>query len=97
MAVVNARRGTGHPPRQALKDAIKATLCSPAFLYLAEPVPKLGETRLNPHDLASRLSYFLWATMPDDQLRALADGGRPHQTRSSPTTDHPPLSRPALR
>jgi hypothetical protein len=70
MRVHTTRRESGATPRQALKDAVKAALCSPAFLYLSET----GET-LSPHDLASRLSYFLWATMPDAELRALADKG----------------------
>jgi len=50
-------------------------LTSPAFLYRAEKVPQ--ETALvSPHELATRLSYFLWAAPPDQPLRALADSGR---------------------
>ncbi len=76
MNVVKARQAAGHSPRQATKDALKAALCSPAFLYLAEPETGDGtQLALGPHDLASRLSYFLWSTMPDDELRALADSG----------------------
>ncbi len=76
MAVAGERRSRGHSPRQATKDALKAVLCSPAFLYLTEPGRvEEGATRLGPHDLASRLSYFLWSTMPDAELRRLADSG----------------------
>ncbi|NNM30477.1 MAG: DUF1592 domain-containing protein [Akkermansiaceae bacterium] len=81
MAVVEARKAKGHAPRQAVLDAMKTILCSPAFLYLAEPAGGKGGqgdgagALLGPHDLASRLSYFLWATMPDDELRGLADRG----------------------
>lgn len=74
VSVAETRLDAGHSPRQATKDAIKAALCSPAFLYLAEPGEE-AEKKLGPHDLASRLSYFLWSTMPDDELRALADDG----------------------
>ncbi|MCB1206976.1 MAG: DUF1592 domain-containing protein, partial [Verrucomicrobiae bacterium] len=79
MAVVDSRRAAGHSPRQATKDAIKTILCSPAFLYLSEPGNEAGGEvagRLGPYDLAARLSYFLWSTMPDAGLRALADSGR---------------------
>ena len=75
MAVVEQRQAAGHGPRQAVKDAIKAVLCSPAFLYLAEPGRNDAERALDANDLASRLSYFLWSTMPDAELRELADNG----------------------
>lgn len=77
LAVVETRRAQGHSPRQALKDALKTILCSPAFLYLSEPTgaePSGDQGRLlGSHDLAARLSYFLWSTIPDEPLRASAD------------------------
>lgn len=55
---------------EALLTAYTGVLCSPAFATLEErPGP------LNDHALASRLSYFLWNTEPDQELRALADRG----------------------
>ena len=75
MAVVKTRRDSGQGPRQAMKDGLKAVLCSPEFLYLAEPGRDDDQPLLGAHDLASRLSYFLWSTTPDDELRALADSG----------------------
>lgn len=72
MAVVDARSEEGHSPFEALKGGLKAALCSPAFLYLEEPADTLEETRLSEYALASRLSYFLWGTMPDDELFGLA-------------------------
>ncbi|GAB5559315.1 MAG: DUF1592 domain-containing protein [Synoicihabitans sp.] len=69
MQVVDTRLSAGHSPQQALKDGLKAALCSPAFLYLIEPVQEGVEDRsLDAYALANRLSYFLWATMPDQQL-----------------------------
>ncbi len=59
------------PPRQALQAAYRAILCSPRFLTLIEPQGKLDD-----HAIASRLSYALWTTMPDKQLRKLADEGK---------------------
>jgi hypothetical protein len=73
MHVVETRMQAGHTPFTAFKDALKAALCSPAFLYLAEPDAE--DEELHAHAFASRLSYFLWSTMPDDELRQLADSG----------------------
>ncbi len=72
--LADSRIAAGHSPRQATLDAIKAILCAPSFLYLHEATDQ-KEGRLNSHDLASRLSYFLTASMPDDTLRKLADSG----------------------
>ncbi len=75
MAVVERRRKDGRSPHDALKDGLKAALCSPAFLYLAEPDPAAKGKALPAHALAARLSYFLWSTMPDAELAALAQTG----------------------
>ncbi len=78
MALVERRRQDGRTPFEALKDALTAVLCSPAFLYLSEPAPAGGDTRGKPlaaYDLASRLSYFLWSSLPDDELFRLAKSG----------------------
>ncbi len=61
-------------PRQAALDTVKMILCSPSFLYLSEVTPE-GETSLQPYDLASRLSYALWAAPPDGELLARAAAG----------------------
>jgi hypothetical protein len=55
-----------------LRDALKAVLCSPSFLYIAEGE---GKERLPAYALASRLSYFLWSTMPDEELLEKARTG----------------------
>ncbi|TWU00866.1 hypothetical protein Pla52n_42350 [Stieleria varia] len=65
----------GRSPLDAMKDAMKSALCSPAFLYL-QPGPDAGDAKLSQHALASRLSYFLIGSMPDAQLRAVADSGQ---------------------
>jgi hypothetical protein len=57
----------------SLKLALKAVLISPHFLFLVENVPEEeGVYRLSHYELASRLSYFLWASMPDEELLTLA-------------------------
>ena len=59
---------------QALRETLAMVLVSPEFLYRIERQD--GENRLvNDHELASRLSYFLWGTMPDERLMELADRG----------------------
>jgi hypothetical protein len=63
--------------------AMRALLASPGFLYLVEPQsdssnPKTPprQQRLNDFELASRLSYFLWSSMPDDALFSAARKGQ---------------------
>ena len=68
MNLIAIRRQSGRLPLEAYGDALKAVLCSPAFLYLDEG----REQRLSSFALASRLSYFLWSTMPDQELLHLA-------------------------
>jgi mono/diheme cytochrome c family protein/cytochrome c553 len=58
----------------ALRAAFRAVITSPRFLFLEE-LPG----RLDDWALASRLSYFLWSTLPDDELRKLAADGTLHQ------------------
>src|SRR6202035_5763574 len=57
--------------------AIRAALVSPRFLYHSEPENKSAEARpLDPYALASRLSYFLWGSMPDELLFDVAAAGK---------------------
>ena len=51
---------------------LRAALCSPYFLYRIEQDPPEGIAPINEYELASRLSYFLWSSMPDDELFRLA-------------------------
>ena len=66
LALVNARAESGDRPLEAIKTGLRAILSSPSFLYLNE-----GDGPLDNATLASRLSYFLWSSMPDDQLLAV--------------------------
>jgi Protein of unknown function (DUF1592)/Protein of unknown function (DUF1588)/Protein of unknown function (DUF1585)/Protein of unknown function (DUF1587)/Protein of unknown function (DUF1595)/Planctomycete cytochrome C len=60
---------------------IRAALLSPYFLFRVETDPPSGIASINEFELASRLSYFLWSSMPDDELFDLAQRGelRAHQ------------------
>lgn len=61
---------------EAIKIPLTAVLISPSFLYLTEPhIPADAPTPLTGHQLASRLSYFLWSTTPDAKLMRLANSG----------------------
>lgn len=61
----------------SLQYALEAVLMSPHFLFRVESVNRQPQPRLiTDHELATRLSYFLWGSMPDDQLRQLADHGK---------------------
>lgn len=75
MQVVDMRRGKGHSAFEAMKDGLKAALCAPSFLYLEEPKDERRD-RLDAYALASRLSYFLWASCPDEELLTLARKGK---------------------
>lgn len=65
----------------ALQVAMEAVMISPHFLYRVEIDPPTSDSEesvrpLNGFELATRLSYFLWSTMPDDELFELARTGR---------------------
>lgn len=66
----------------AAKFGVRAILASPNFLYLAESKPEEGSGSVTSFELATRLSYFLWSSMPDDRLLELAKEG----TLSQPDT-----------
>jgi hypothetical protein len=68
--------------QQSLHLMLKAVLVSSQFLFITpagEAASRKGIVLLDDYQLASRLSYLLWATMPDDELMALADEGKLHQ------------------
>ncbi|NDA68226.1 MAG: DUF1592 domain-containing protein, partial [Verrucomicrobia bacterium] len=62
-------------PRQAALDVVKLILCSPSFLYLSEITDESAKA-LKPYDLATRLSFALWAIPPDEALLASAKAGK---------------------
>jgi hypothetical protein len=63
----------------AVKEGVKAILCSPGFLFIQEPTGDVNQPQpLTDHELASRLAYFLWSTMPDAELLRLAADNKLH-------------------
>lgn len=58
----------------AITEMLQAVLVSPNFLFIVEAEPGGAEIqRLNPHQLVTRLALFLWSSLPDDDLMAVAD------------------------
>jgi hypothetical protein len=64
---------------EAVHDVLLALVQSPEFLYRwelnGEPIKDGGLIKFGPYEVASRLSYFLWASMPDEPLFAAARAG----------------------
>lgn len=59
----------------AVRALLARILMSPAFLYRIEASPGLTDTRLNDWEIAARLSFFLWSSIPDAELRRAAAAG----------------------
>jgi hypothetical protein len=76
MEIFNEARAEGESFEMAIRYVLQAILISPHFLFKVEVPPEPGTTReLNDFELATSLSYFLWSTMPDDDLfRAAVEG-----------------------
>ncbi|MBJ6764714.1 DUF1592 domain-containing protein [Myxococcaceae bacterium JPH2] len=78
LGFLSLARQHGDSPEVGLKLALRAVLVSPHFLFRVEKDPASttgAEHPLSDDELASRLSYFLWSSMPDEELRAAADDG----------------------
>jgi len=67
-------RANGDTFAESIRVGVQAILLSPHFLFRAEPVSAKAEP-VSDLDLASRLSYFLWSSIPDDALLRAADSG----------------------
>lgn len=71
-------RKAGASFERGMQVAVQAMLCSPNFLFRAEAAPEAGKTKrpLTDWELASRLSYFIWSSTPDEELLKLAAQGK---------------------
>jgi hypothetical protein len=78
LAFYGRQRAGGLAVADALRATMQAMLLSPRFAFRRERDPDPGSLAphaLDAHELAARLSYALWATMPDDELGRAADTG----------------------
>ncbi|MBS0205460.1 MAG: DUF1592 domain-containing protein [Planctomycetes bacterium] len=69
--------------QQSVKDALLVVLTSPQFLFLIENSSSPAAEDLDPYELASKLSYFLWNTAPDQRLLDLAASQTLHASLES--------------
>ena len=81
-ALYQALRKKGVPHQEAFEGTLVRVLVSPAFLFRIERPPAGKEPGpVNDWELATRLGYFLWSSLPDDELRRLASLRRPPSAR----------------
>ena len=77
LSLVSTVQGQGDSFEEGLALAMQAMLVSPHFLFRIEGDQKAADASaaqpISEHELASRLSYFLWSSMPDEELMSLAD------------------------
>ncbi|MEX2307473.1 MAG: DUF1592 domain-containing protein [Pirellulales bacterium] len=66
---------------EAFRLTLARVLVAPAFLYRVEkPAPGEKQRAVSDWELASRLSYFLWSSQPDEELRRVAAAGQLHES-----------------
>jgi uncharacterized protein DUF1592/uncharacterized protein DUF1588/uncharacterized protein DUF1585/uncharacterized protein DUF1587/uncharacterized protein DUF1595 len=79
LAVFQAGRKADGNFDGGVRRVVTAILANPYFLYRAEPAPQTADPgsiyAINDMEFASRLSFFLWSTVPDEELRKLAANG----------------------
>jgi len=79
LRLAETSRKRGEPFPQGIALALRAILVSPDFLFRIETSPPAAAAsaaeRIGPYEMASRLSYFLWASMPDEELFRCAEDG----------------------
>jgi hypothetical protein len=79
-ALYAAFRAKGGSSEDALRAVLSRVLVAPSFLLHVEQAPAGKEAgTINDWELATRLSLFLWSSVPDEELRALAAAGRLHE------------------
>jgi len=78
MKLFELSQKTKQPFNEGIQLGLTAVLVSPNFLFKVETTPKnmVASRALNDYELATRLSYFLWSTMPDERLMSLAKQGK---------------------
>ena len=80
LKLFTAEQAAGETPRSAYLTALTGVLTSKNFYYLIEGTAGARREQIDDWELASRLSYFLWSSMPDQELFDLASRGELHQT-----------------
>ena len=76
VGIVQAELAAGEKFNDAVKAGMLAILCSKSFLFITEGDEDTNRETLNDWEIACRLSYLLWSSMPDEELFALAEQGK---------------------
>ena len=77
------QKGKGKNDKEAVGTVMKVILVSPNFLLKAEELSSVDkDTKVTQYDMASRLSYFLWASAPDQDLLSLAEKDQLQDTKT---------------
>jgi hypothetical protein len=77
LKLFDSNLAAGKSYEDSIRAPLQALLLHPAFLFRIEnDVPGQSEWRISEFELATRLSYFLWSSMPDRRLFKLADEGK---------------------
>jgi len=76
VSIVKKELAIGEKFPNAVRAGMLAILCSKSFLFIAEGDEDTDRHTLNDWEIATRLSYLLWSTMPDEELFALAEQGK---------------------
>ena len=85
----------GESYERAVQLALTTVLASPQFLFLVEPEDAREDRPLTEFELASRLSYFLWSSMPDDEL--FREARERNAAGQPPPAGRPDAGRPQVR
>ncbi len=76
LKLIDSELKAGENFRSAYRAALVGILTSKNFYYLEEGTPGTKRDKVNDRELASRLSYFLWSSMPDEELSSAAEAGK---------------------
>jgi hypothetical protein len=77
LGLFRALRGKGVTHEEAFRGVLARVLASPAFLFRVEQAPPgIAPGPVSDWELATRLSYYLWSSVPDDELRRVAAAGQ---------------------
>src|SRR5262249_21143087 len=93
-----ALRGKGALHEEAFRGVLARVLVSPSFLFRVEKAPA-GRFAgpVNDWELASRLSFFLWSSAPDAELRRLASSGKLRDSATLTSQMHRMVKDPRIR
>lgn len=91
----------GESFERGIQVAVQAALVSPNFLFRVEVDPKPNDPKskrlLSDYEVASRLSYFLWSSMPDEELFRLASKGKLQDSKTLEAQVHRMLKDPKAK